>query len=201
VPQNKSNYTDDILKMKNAGAEVVWIWENALAATQVVKQTRAQNYKPNMMLFPFNLTAQTLDEDAFNPALDGVAMFNAYSKGDYTGSFASYADDIRLFEAQYKKYRPDVDLGGVGGDLLFLNWTAQKALYHQLLDCGKDCNRNRFVDVLETYNKRPTSSVCPIDFTAGNRRQGSDQLIFMETYRAPGNKANWRNTKACVGRG
>jgi ABC-type branched-subunit amino acid transport system substrate-binding protein len=201
VPQNKGNYTEDILKMKNNGAEVVWIWENALGATQVVKQIKAQNYKPNMMLFPFNLTAQTLDEDAFNPALDGVAMFTAYSKGDYSGQFASYADDIRLFEAQYKKYRPDVDLGGVGGDLLFLNWTAQKALYHQLLDCGKDCNRNRFVDVLESYKKRPTSSVCPIDFTSGNRRQGSDQLIFMETYRAPGGKANWRNTKTCVGRG
>jgi hypothetical protein len=201
VPQNKGNYTEDILKMKNAGAEVVWIWENALGATQVVKQIKAQNYAPNMMLFPFNLTAQTLDEDAFNPALDGVAMFTAYSKGDYSGSFASYADDIRLFEAQYKKYRPGVDLGGVGGDLLFLNWTAQKALYHQLIDCGKDCNRNRFVDVLEGYKKRPTSSVCPIDFTTGSRRQGSDQLVFMETYRAPGNKANWRNTKACVGRG
>jgi ABC-type branched-subunit amino acid transport system substrate-binding protein len=201
VPQNKGNYTEDILKMKNAGAEVVWIWENALGATQVVKQIKAQNYKPNMMLFPFNLTAQTLDADAFGPTLDGVAMFTAYSKGDYSGSFASYADDIRLFEAQYKKYRPDVDLGGVGGDLLFLNWTAQKALYHQLLDCGKDCNRNRFVDVLESYKQRPTSSVCPIDFTSGNRRQGSDQLVFMETYRAPGNKANWRNTKACVGRG
>jgi ABC-type branched-subunit amino acid transport system substrate-binding protein len=201
VPQNKGNYTEDILKMKNNGAEVVWIWENALGATQVVKQIKAQNYKPNMMLFPFNLTAQTLDEDSFNPTLDGVAMFTAYSKGDYSGEFAGYADDIRLFEQQYKKYRPDVDLGGVGGDLLFLNWTAQKALYHQLVDCGKDCNRNRFVDVLEAYKKRPTPSVCPIDFTSGNRRQGSDQLIFMETYRAPGGKANWRNTKTCVGRG
>ena len=94
-----------------------------------------------------------------------------------------------------------MDLGGVGGDLLFLNWTAQKALYHQLMDCGKDCNRNRFVDVLEGYDKRPTSSVCPIDFTGGNHRQGSDKLIFMETYRSPSGKVNWRNTRACVGRG
>lgn len=201
VPQNKGNYTEDVLAMKNKGAEVVWIWENALGATQIVKQIKAQNYKPNMMLFPFNLTSQTLDEDSFGPTLDGVAMFTAYSKGDYSGSFASYADDIKLFEQQYAKYRPNVDLGGVGGDLLFLNWTAQKALYAQLMDCGKQCTRNRFVDVLESYRKQPTSSVCPIDFTGGNRRQGSDKLIFMETYRSPSGKANWRNTQACVGRG
>ena len=201
VPQNKGNYTEDILKMKNAGAEVVWIWENALGATQIVKQIKAQNYRPNMMLFPFNLTAQTLDDDAFNPTLDGVAMFTAYSRGDYSGPFASYADDIKQFEAQYRKYRPSADLGGVGGDLLFLNWQAQKSLHAQLLLCGKDCNRNRFVDVLESYKGRPTSSVCPLDFTAGNHRQGSDKLVFMETYRSPSGKANWRNTQACVGRG
>lgn len=201
VPQNKGNYTDDVLAMKNAGAEVVWIWENALGATQIVKQIKAQNYQPNMMLFPFNLTSQTLDGDSFGPTLDGVAMFTAYSRGDYTGPFASYADDIKLFEQQYAKYRPSVDLGGVGGDLLFLNWTAQKSLHTQLLDCGKDCTRNRFVDVLESYKKQPTSSVCETDFTQGNHRQGSDKLIFMETYRGPDGKANWRNTRACVGRG
>ncbi|MBK5307425.1 MAG: ABC transporter substrate-binding protein [Frankiaceae bacterium] len=201
VPQNKGNYTDDVLAMKNNGAEVVWIWDNALDAAPIVKQIRAQAYNPHMMLFPFNLTAQTLDEDAFNPALDGVAMFTAYTNGEYGGPFASYADDMKLFEAQYKKYRPNVDLAGVGGDLLFLNWSAQKALYAQFLDCGKDCTRNRFVDMLETYNKRPTSSACPLDFTDGNHRRGTEDLVFMETYRDARGKAAWRNTKMCVGRG
>ena len=200
VPQNKGNYTDDVLAMKNAGAEVVWIWENALGSVPIVKQIRAQNYNPNMMLFPFNLTAQGVNDDAFNPTLDGVAMFTAYSYRDYSGPFASYADDMKLFEQQYAKYRPSVDLSGVSGDLLFLNWTAQKSLYAQLLECGKDCNRNRFVDVLETYNKRPTSSACPLDFRAGNHRNGSASLVFMETYRDPRGRAGWRNTKMCVGR-
>jgi hypothetical protein len=126
-------------------------------------------------------------------------MFTAYSYQDYSGPFASYADDEKLFEAQYRKYRPNVDLGGVSGDLLFLNWSAQKSLYAQLLDCGKDCTRNRFVDVLESYNKRPTSSACTVNFTAGNHRRGGDQLVFMETYRDPRGKAGWRNTKMCVG--
>ena len=202
VPQNKANYTDDILAMKNGkggAAEVVWLWENALGSTQVVKQMKAQRYSPNLMLFPFNLTSQALADDAMNPPMDGVAMFSAYSRGDYGGPFAAYADDVKLFEAQYRRYRPRADLGGVGGDLLFLNWQAQKALHDMLLACGKDCTRNRFVDTITTYRKRPTSSVCPLDFTRGDRRHGSDQVTFMQTYRSPSGKVNWRNTVQCVG--
>jgi ABC-type branched-subunit amino acid transport system substrate-binding protein len=200
VAQNKGNYTDEVLAMKSAGAEVVWIWENALDATPIVKQIRAQAYNPNMMLFPFNLTSQTLDNDAFNPPLDGVAMYTAYSYKDYGGPFAAYADDMKQFEAEYAKYRPNVDLSGVSGDLLFLNWTAQKSLYEQFLECGKDCTRNKFVDVLESYKKRPTSSACPVDFTGGDHRSGGEDLVFMQTYRDPRGKAGWRNTKMCVGR-
>jgi ABC-type branched-subunit amino acid transport system substrate-binding protein len=199
VAQNKGNYTDDVLAMKNAGAEVVWIWENALDSAPIIKQIRAQQYNPYMMVFPFNLTTQTVKDDAFNPPLDGVAMFTAYSYQDYSGPFASYASDMKLFEAQYAKYRPNVDLSGVSGDLLFLNWTAQKSLYEQFLDCGKDCTRNKFVDVLESYKKRPTPSVCPLDFTGGNHRRGGQDLIFMETYHDPRGNPGWRNTKMCVG--
>ncbi len=201
VAQNKGNYTDEILAMKNAGAQVVWIWDNALDATAMVRQFKAQAYSPRLMLFPFNLTSQTLGDDALKPTLDGLAMFTAYSKGDRSGPFASYADDLKQFEQQYAKYRPNVDLGGNGGDLLFLNWQAQKALAVQLADCGKDCTRNRFVDTLQGYNKKPTSSACTIDFTKGDGQHGSDQVVFMETYKAPDGKVNWRNTRACVGRG
>ncbi|HVE74933.1 MAG TPA: ABC transporter substrate-binding protein, partial [Mycobacteriales bacterium] len=202
VVQNKGNYSDEVAAMKNAKAEVIWIWENALMAIPIVQQIRRQEYNPNMMLFSFNLTSQTLQEDAFNPTLDGVAMFTAYSQGDYAGPFSSYADDIRQFEAQYAKYRPAARLDGYAGDLLFANWSGQKALYQQLLACGRDCTRNRFVSVLENFRQRPTSSYCPLDYTVGNRRQGSDKVVFMETYRAPGvAKVNWRNTQMCVGRG
>jgi len=200
VADKKHNYTQDILDMKNAGAEVVFLWENALNSTEFIVQAKRQAYSPQYLMFPFNLTAQTLDGDALSPALDGVAMFPAYSYGDHGGSFASYADDVRLFEQQYARYRPNVDLAGLGGDLLFLNWTAQKALYQQLLLCGKDCTRNAFVSLLQRYKGRPTSSACLIDFTRGDGHHGAEQLNFMQTYRSPSGKVNWRNTRACVGR-
>jgi ABC-type branched-subunit amino acid transport system substrate-binding protein len=199
VAINQGNYTSEILAMKNAGAEVVFGWENALVSTQLIKQAKAQNYSPRWLLFPFNLTSQTLAEDAISPPLDGVAMYPGYSRGDYGGGFAAYADDIKEFERQYAKYKPDADLEGVAGDLLFLNWVAQKALAAQLLECGKDCTRNRFIDVLKGYDKRPSSSSCRIDFTTGDGYRGAQELNFLETYRR-GDKVNWRTTRMCVGR-
>ena len=198
VAQNKGNYTDDLLAMKNAGAQVVWIWLNALESTQVLKQAKVQGYNPHWLLFPFNLTSQTLDSDAMNPPLDGVAMFPAYSNHDYSGPFSSYADDMKEFERQYAKYDPNADLSGVGGDLLFLAWTEFKALAVQLDVCGRDCTRNTFVDVLEQWKGRPSSSSCDVDFSH-DPHHGSDQLNFMTTYRAPDGKVNWRITTMCVG--
>jgi hypothetical protein len=151
------------------------------------------------MVFGINLMSQTLGDDALNPPLVGAVMYTPYSYQDYSGPFARYADDMKLFEAQYKKYRPKTDLTGVGGDLLFLNWTGQKALYAQLLRCGKDCTRNSFIDVLHNYNARPSSSVCTIDFVHSDGYHGDDEINFIEAYRAPSGKTNFRLLKPCVG--
>jgi ABC-type branched-subunit amino acid transport system substrate-binding protein len=198
VEDKQGNYTNEILDMKNAGADVIFSWENALNTTELVKQGKAQLYTGAWMVFGVNLMSQTLGNDALNPPLVGSVMYTPYSHGDYSGTFAPYADDEKLFEAQYAKYRPKTDLTGVGGDLLFLNWTAQKSLYAQLLLCGKDCTRNRFVDVLHGYNAKPTSSVCKIDFTHGDGYHASSPLNFNEAYKSPSGKVNFRVIKACV---
>ena len=85
VQNNQANYTQELLDMKSAGADLVWVWENALASTQIIKQAKAQAFSPTWLLFPFNLTSQTLGNDALNPPLIGVAMYTAYSYGDYSG--------------------------------------------------------------------------------------------------------------------
>ncbi|MGQ0434691.1 MAG: ABC transporter substrate-binding protein [Microthrixaceae bacterium] len=201
VPQNKGSYLQDIVELRDRGAEVVFLWLNALESTTFIKQSKAQGFSPHFMVFPFNLTMQTLDEDALNPPITGVLMANAYSFGDYTGPFASYADDMRQFEAQYAKYRPEVDLAGVGGDLLFLNWSAQKASHQLLLLCGPSCGRNRFLEVMKSYRGQPTSSACNIDFGrpgADNDHRGGWTVSTMEAYRSPSGAVNMRNVATCV---
>lgn len=201
VPQNKGSYLQDIVDLQNSGAQVVWLWLNALESTTFIRQSKAQGYSPHFMVFPFNLTTQTLGEDALNPPLTGVLMSNAYSYRDYSGPFAAYADDMKQFEAQYAKHRPNVDLGGVGGDLLFLNWSAQKAMHKLLLLCGSNCGRNRFLEVMRTYRGQPSSSSCNIDFGrpgAGNDHRGGWAVSVLEAYRAPGGSVNLRNIATCV---
>ncbi len=200
VQNNQGSYTQELLDMNNAGADVVWLWENALSSTQIVRQAKAQQFNPAFLLFPFNLTSQTLGNDAMNPPLVGVAMYPAYSFGDYSGPFASYETDIKQFEAQYAKYRPNADLRGLAGDLLFLNWTGQKGLALLLQACGPDCTRNKLVDVMTSFKAtRPFPSACDVDFTRpGFPRLGGFSINVMQTYNAPSNAVNWRNTDTCV---
>jgi branched-chain amino acid transport system substrate-binding protein len=196
VEKNQANYTQALVSLRNAGAEVVWGWENTLALTQMVKQAKAQGYSPQWVAFPFNLTSQTLGDDALTPPMVGLASWPGYSKGDHGGTFAPYADDMRLFEAQYAKYRPNTDIGGVAGDLLWLNWIEQKRLVAMLEACGRDCTRNRLAGMLEAGYRATTSPTCPLDFSRGH--DGSGGLVnVLETFRSPSGKVNWRSTALC----
>jgi len=199
VAINQGNYTQELRDIERAGATVVFGWDNALAATQIVKQAKAQQYNPTWLLFPFNVTSQALGDDALNPKMVGVAMYTAYSHKFYGGSFAAYASDMKEFEAQYAEHRPGAKLDSLGGDLLFLNWTAQKAQHALLQQCGADCTRNKLIDTMNSYKARPFPATCEIDFTRpGFPRRAGFAVNVMETFRAPNGKVNWRNTDTCV---
>lgn len=199
VAVNQGNYINEISELRGKGAELVWVWLNALETTEFVKQARAQTFAPQFMVFPFNLESQTLGNDALNPSMIGVGMYQAYSHADDSGPFQKYIDDIREFKRQYAKFRPSADLDGVGGDLIFLAWADWKAMHGLLLSCGPNCTRDKLIDVMRASNNPVTSSYCPIDFTrAGSRQHGGHRVSVMETYRAPDNNVNWRNTHYCV---
>ena len=108
---------------------------------------------------------------------------------------------MRQFEAQYDKYRPNADYRGVGGDLMFLNWASQKVTHKFLLECGPDCTRSKFADLLRQSTGTATSSVCPVDFTradTGDHHRGGHQVSVLEAYRAPSGDINFRNRYSCV---
>lgn len=197
VEQNQANYTQALIALRNAGAEVVFGWENTLALTQMVAQAKAQGWSPQWIAFPFNLTSQTLGDDAMTPPMVGLASWPGYSKGDYSGPFAAYANDMKEFEAQYAKYRPGTDIGGAAGDLLWLNWVEQKRLVALLQACGPNCTRNHLVGMLQRGYQATTAPTCPLDFSGGKRDGSGGLLNTMETYRAPNGKVNWRSPELC----
>jgi len=201
VQINQGNYSSEIqdLRSSNVNAQVVWVWLNALETTQFVKQARAQQYAPTFMVFPFNLESQTLDSDALNPRMVGVGMYQAYSHEDDSGEFRKYKTDIVEFKRQMAKYRPNADLSGVGGDLIFLAWSGFKAVHRMLELCETDCSRNRMVETLYNLKDTPAPSYCKVDFSrSGRPKHGGYRVSIMETYTAPDDKVNWRNTNTCV---
>ncbi|MEA2646023.1 MAG: branched-chain amino acid transport system substrate-binding protein [Chloroflexota bacterium] len=200
VTKNQGSYANEInaLSGHNGGpkADVVFIWENALAVPQIIAQAHSQAYFPTFVVFPFNLETQTLTQADVNPAIEGVAVWPAYTKGQYGGPFASYADDIHEFEREYAEYRPNTDLGGKGGDLLFLNWVAQKATAQMLEDCGRDCTRNKVAGMMLSGYQKTVTPNCPGDWSRRSH-YGSYGMTIFETYNL-GTGVAWRPQALCV---
>lgn len=157
-------YQQELFRLQQAGAEVVWVWESALAAAEVLQQARAQNYHPTWVVFPFQLT---LDAAAPASPVEGVAAWPSYAPGGYGGdSPLGHDQDIAQFEQAYAEYRPNTD----PNDLLYIAWVAHKAMHQLLLDCGPDCDRNKIHGLLESGYTRGGSDDaswnpnCPVDF-------------------------------------
>jgi ABC-type branched-subunit amino acid transport system substrate-binding protein len=197
VEQNQANYTQALLSLRNAGVSVVFGWEDAIALTEMIKQAKAQQYSPQWLAMPYDLTSQTLADDAVTPTMLGVAPWPGFSAGDHGGTFTSYAADMKEFEREYAKYRPTTDLGGVAGDLLWINWVYQRQLVALLQACGPDCTRDRLAGVLAAGWKTEVSPGCSLDFGGGAHDGSGQQFDVLETYRAPSGKVNWRSTARC----
>ena len=196
VQKNQANYTQQLIALQQDDTDVVWAWENALAATEVINQA-PPGFKPKWMVFPFNLTTQTLTDTSHE--IYGVASWPAYSYRDYSGPFASYAHDIKEFERQYAKYRPNTDLAGVGGDLLFLNWVAQKAMADLLRLCGPACTRNHLATLMTRY-RGTVSPNCYVDYPRYGGHLGSQAVNVFRTYTGPSGKLGWLPIHKCVDR-
>jgi branched-chain amino acid transport system substrate-binding protein len=194
TPKNQANYSQQLVDMQQKGVQVVFAWENALAATEMINQT-PPGYHPSWMVFPFNLTTQTIADKSTD--IWGIASWPAYSYKDYGGAFAGYAADMKEFERQYATYRPGTDLSGPGGDLLFLNWVAQKSIADVLKRCGPACTRNHFATLMTKY-RGTVSPNCAADFPRYGGHLGSQAVNVFHTYTGASGKLGWTPVNRCV---
>ena len=198
VERNASVYSSQVLTLQNRGAEVVWFWENALAAAEFIKQSHNQGYHPTFVVFPFQTTLDVLAEDTYRSPIDGVATWPAYKPGGYTGAAAfpgtGYQEEIQRFEAAMRKYRPGV----APNDILWQVWLANKGIEDLLQRCGRDCTRNKFAGVLMSYRATVAPS-CPVDFPRGGGHRGGFNVFMTQEAFNPGGGAPpaFRNTSWC----
>lgn len=193
-------YGTELYQLQQAGVEVVWIWESALASAEVIAQANQQGYTPTWVVFPFQLT---LDVATPTSPVEGVAAWPSYVPGGYGGSSPyGHDDDIAAFEAAYRQYRPNT----TPNDLLYVTWVGHKAMHQLLLDCGRDCNRNRLVGLIEAGYRRggPSDSAwnpnCPVDFSRGDsfgRHYGGFTFYAQETFQQSGSGLAFRTTDYC----
>jgi len=199
VQINQGNYTQELTEARSAGADVVFSWENALSEIEMIKQAQGQNWHPAWLVNGFNIITNTLGSTALDQDMWSPAEWDAYDPGYYGGGFSAYADQIREFEAEYKKYDPNADLTGDGGDLLFLNWEAQKWIHDLLLTCGSGCTRNKLAGLLLAGYHKVTPPNCPSSFehTADHHHAG---YLFnvLHDVRDPNGRANFVPVARCV---
>ncbi|HET6908859.1 MAG TPA: ABC transporter substrate-binding protein [Mycobacteriales bacterium] len=199
VQINQGNYTQELTEARSAGAQVVLSWENSLSEIEMIKQAQAQNWHPAWLVNGFNIITNTLGSTALDQDMWSAGDWDAYDPGYYGGGFASYASQIHEFEAEYKKYDPNADLSGDGGDLLFLNWESQKWLYQLLLTCGKDCTRNKLAGLMLAGYHTVTPPNCPARFGAVYDHHHAGYLFnVLHAIRDPNGRANFVPVARCV---
>jgi ABC-type branched-subunit amino acid transport system substrate-binding protein len=197
VQENQGTYTQQIIELQQKGAQVVFVLEAADAQLNIIKQAKSQQYSPQWEVFSFNLQTQTLGNDALAPPLLGTNLAPAYECHKYDGPYASYAEEVKTFEAAYAKYSPNTDLCGIAGDVAWQGWVGFKAIAALFEVCGPNCNRNHFAGVMESGYKATIGAACPVDFTA-DPHHGGHLSDLMEAYSVSGSRAGWRNAQRCL---
>ena len=196
VQNNQGEYQQQITDMEVAGAQVVLIWENALAATNIIEQAQNQQYVPkHWMLFPFNLSLYTEEESGVAPSTlesqqamipwpaytSSAARCNTQSGSGVTRNNGDYdlnvgnsnvLREIQQFESVYASLDPKADMCGDGGDLLFGTWEAWKQVADLLYQCGPDCTRNKVAGLMLNGYDAQVGSNCAVDFRGGDGHHG-----------------------------
>ncbi|HET7311688.1 MAG TPA: ABC transporter substrate-binding protein [Mycobacteriales bacterium] len=200
VTINQGNYTQEIAQLQAAGAQVVLAWENALGTVEIIKQAQGQNYHPSWLIFPFNLITNTLGSNSLDQPIWGVsAGWDPYDPGYYGGEFAGYAGDIHEFEAEYKKYDPNADLTGDGGDLLFATWESWRFLAHLFKQCGPQCTRNKMAGLLLAGYHRTVKPNCDVNFArTTDHHHGGYLFDAMQVIKDPNGRPNFVPIQRCV---
>jgi ABC-type branched-subunit amino acid transport system substrate-binding protein len=184
VQNNQGQYAQEISDLQLKGAQVVLIWENALAAEQIIQQSNQQQYTPYWIGFPFNLTLQTLAQAGVPTSvlqrISGMVPWPAYTcNASKLPQFSAYRQEIEQFEAAYAKYDPNAKLCGVGGDLLFGTWEAWRQVYDLLYQCGRFCTRDKVAGLMLSGYHATVGANCPVDFRGADGHHGGyDEVVY-----------------------
>lgn len=195
VAKNQGNYLTELEDLQSKGAQLVLVWDSPLAATAMILQAKDQNWSPQFFVPTWNATTDALGDRALEPPLQGISVRPAYSPGDYTGPFAPYAAEVRRMEAAYARLRPGVR----PTDIHWWVWLFHRDMHQLLLDCGRDCTRNKLLGLMlwKQFRYEELAPSCPLDFTRDGHVGGYWATVFT-AYRKADGRAGWRHVPGQV---
>ena len=188
--KDQANYRDQIGALKGR-ADVVFVVDDPIATTELLKQARAQGYAPQWLLMSaFNFTTDTLGSDAVSPhPIEAITALPPYRPGSYEGPYARYGDEVRRYEDAFRQYqhRP------ASSDVAWIFWSWWRVMGEQLQRCGRDCTRNRLLSV-QQWNPDP---FCSIRFR-DRSNFGSTKLSIARAYAPAVGLAAWAEVPGTV---
>jgi branched-chain amino acid transport system substrate-binding protein len=186
--KDQGNYTQEIIELQQKNIGVVFMLDDAFSQLDFMRQSNSAQYHPHFIVFPYNLHAQTLKDDALSPPIQGAHIAPAYTCHEYGGPYASYANEIKTFEAAYAKYSPNTDLCGIAGDVAWQSWVGERVLVGMVDSCGAACTRDLFAGMLIGGYKATIGAACPLDFSADGHHGGFN-ADWLKAFRLNGSAA------------
>ena len=202
VDNGQGSYVTVINDLKNkcpAAECVVFANENVLNFVQIYNQAKEQphNYRPRWFNYGFQLTNDTLGaETADDPALQAWYPTPAFDLSNSTNQ--PWWGEVQAMRAAYQKYcnGDNCKRAEELNDVDWQFWLAFKAMHKMLLDCGKDCTRNRLVGMLLSGYKTKVDPLCEADYSRGNNHFGAHAANIYESVRA-GNASVFKQVETC----
>lgn len=190
--KDQGNYRDQIDEL-NGKADVVFVLDDPLASTAMIKQAAQIGYRPQWVLLEqFNLTTDTLGPDALGlRPIEALSLWPPYRSGDYGARYARYGDEVRKFEEAFQRYRGRP----ANSDAAWVFWAWWRVVDSALQQCGRDCTRNRFI-ATPKWNASPFS--CPINFSRPQQNFGGQAISIARAYAPAPGLAAWAEVPGTV---
>lgn len=191
IANNNDVLTSHVVAFEQAGVQAVFANVNALAFSRLVTESDSQSYYPIISGWAFNLASDNFGSTMRKWPEGTIQGLSATPVWDPQTAYA-WSKEMARVKSYYEKY-----YGAAPNDIDWIQWIAMKALHRFLLDCGKDCTRNRMAGMLESGYRGQDQPSCPVDFARGGGRFGGWFTNFWDTiYR--GSTVVWRQRETCV---
>ena len=161
IANNNDILTAHVRALRDAGVQAVFLNINVLAWTRFVSEADGQNWYPQMFGFGFNLLTETVGQTMRKfPTSWGISPWVVYDPATNYDWSAEYERMRAAYRKHWNKNNPN--------DIDWIQWVSMKAFHRLLLDCGRDCNRNKIAGLLLSGYKRTEPPNCTVDYSRGH---------------------------------